>query len=187
MTEDELQNNLSEQLTGITTASDAQDNRKLLHRILTRDVTENDIPDHIYRAYLRSILGGTGFEMPINMFEGELVITFKEAPYNEADQFNKVAVKIADNPIAVSQLALLVYISKMHTKNGNLYTCTFTMFNEALSPSKSSEDLVQAVATCYSNAFGHINESVHRVLPVLYAGFNHILTLLISKGIPETF
>ena len=51
----------------------------------------------------------------------------------------------------------------------------------------SESEFTKEVEAAYSKAFGFLNESVHRILPLFWSGFNQILKQLVTKGIPTSF
>lgn len=166
---------------------DADQITSLTDKILSKSLSVEDIPDKVYQLYIRSILGCTEFELPFNLFDNKISITFKEMTLAEADKYHAIIDKGISNPFILSKLALLTYVSDISTAEKNIYRGVFTIPETWLSEDLELQDIIKHINKAYSECFYKINESLHRILPILWTGFNQLLTLLVSKGIPNSF
>lgn len=160
---------------------------QFISRIMDGDINEEDITEAIYREYTRSILSSTPFTYPFTLFDGSLTVTFREAPYLIADQYSELLRKIADSdPIYRSKLALLTFIDFVEIKNKD-YMLKGIKEYPAEWFDCSVAELELAIKTSYLEAFGELNETIHRCLPMLWFTFNALLKKLISEGLPQSF
>lgn len=151
-------------------------------------LTREDIPEDVYKMYMRTILGGIPFEYTFKLFDGELKITFIEIPFALADRYQKVCNKININTNfqIAAKLALLMY-----TKELSIGTKKYTGIGDVkeswLSSDTDYSEVSKDIEQEYLKHFGELNESVHRVLPVLWSVFNSLLTFLVKDGLPTSF
>ncbi len=160
---------------------------EFISRINDGNIKESDITESIYREYTRSVLSGTPFTYPFIMFDGSLVITFKEASYSLADKYSKLLRKLKDSDQSYrSKLALLTFIDNVSIKGKEYELQGLDDFPSDWF-SYDTTSLEECISDTYIDSFGELNETIHRCLPLLWFAFNNLLKKLISEGLPASF
>lgn len=185
MTEQEIQDSLEPVVTDKKENTETVES--FINKIITKQLSNEDIPDDVCKEYLRCILGSKPFELTLNLFEGDVKITFTEGQYRITTKYQKVLDKInTHDPFIAAKLATIVYTKEVKVQN-TVYSGLLDVKEEWLSADKSAEDISADIEEVYAQCFGALNESIHRFLPILWAGFNQLLTLLIKRGLPNSF
>lgn len=159
----------------------------LVEKMLYGTLTAEDIPDHIYKSYLRSILGCTKFSMAFSLFDNAVQIEYSEVSVENCDKYNKLVAKYSYSTYLLQKLAALVYINKIQIQDRTPYAYPFNIPDTWMSETISESEITKEIEAAYANAFGFLNESIHRLLPLFWSGFNQILKQLVTKGIPTSF
>ena len=159
-----------------------------VNKIVSKAFTEEDIPEEVYKGYMRSILGNIPFEYTFSLFDGNIKVTFVEVPYGDADNYQQLAERFStvSDLATLSKLALLVYTKEL-VIGTNKYKGIKTLKDSWLDNKLDIDVLKKDINAEYIKCFENINESLHRVLPQLWMCFNTLLNFLVNKGLPVSF
>lgn len=159
-----------------------------INKIMTKNLTEEDIPEDVYKRYMRSILGNIPFEYTFSLFDDSIKVTFVEVPFEEADKYQKVSNRLntVGDIQSLSKLALMVYTKEL-VVGEKRYKGSCTIREELLDEHTDVDVLSQEISADYIKCFGGVNETIHRILPQLWLSFNTLLNYLINKGMPTSF
>ena len=138
--------------------------------------------------YMRTILGNIPFEYTFEMFDGDIKITFVEVPFKDADKYQKVIARMEplSDLVTLSKLALIIYVKSLQI-GSKKYEGIGTVHEDWTDVNKPINELISEIESEYLKCYGELNESVHRVLPLLWASFNNLLNFLIRNGLPSSF
>ena len=184
MTEEE-QNEMLEALAEEQTV--VPKDSEIFNKILTGNITVDDISDEVYKSYIRSVLGGTPFRMAFSLFDNAVQIEYSEVSTENCDKYNKLVSKYSYSPYLLQKLASLVYICSIKLQDHIPYDDNFNIPDSWLSDTITEQEFTKEVEAAYVRAFGFLNEAINRVLPLFWSGFNQILKLLVIKGAPTSF
>lgn len=159
----------------------------IFNKILTGNITVDDISDEVYKSYIRSVLGGTPFKMSFSLFDNAVQIEYSEVSTENCDKYNKLVSKYSYSPYLLQKLAALAYIYSIKLQDKVPYKENFNIPDSWMSDTITEQEFTKEVETAYAKAFGFLNESINRVLPLFWSGFNQILKLLVIKGAPTSF
>lgn len=161
---------------------------EFINKAVTGKLQKEDIPEEVYKMYMRTILGNIPFEYTFEMFGGEIRVTFIEVPFSDADKYQKVVARLEplSDLVLLSKLALIIYVKSLQIGTKK-YAGIGTVHEEWLDIKLPINELVSDIESEYMKCYGELNESVHRALPILWASFNNLLNFLIRDGLPASF
>lgn len=164
------------------------DKGSFLEKALTNNLSEEDIPDSMRRAFVRSVLGEGEFSHEFLLLDGRLAITYREPSQRAMEQYNRLSGRLEEGDIAAANALVTIFFLKTVT------TPTQTME----SPGElSGEEMVSAMgmgregisewAQNKAAAMFPVSASVSRMLPVLWMMFSYAWRFLVNNGLPRSF
>lgn len=160
--------------------------RTLLNKIITGKLKNEDIPEHVNRAFMRAVLGKAPFMYTFSIFNDSVRITLKEPVAERArDYFKQREELFQFKDIEVdSRLAVLTHLEEITTPKGEVI---YKREDKEHIIHESPEAMVDYINKEYGELCIEIGASLSRIVPQLWLIFSGIWSFLIDSGVPSDF
>ena len=168
-----------------------KDTVNLLGKILKGDLAFEDIPDGLYKAFLRNAVGNAPFMHTFTLFNGLVDVTFKEVDVKQIREYNNILDGLPkDNDELRMQFIMLNYIYKIISRDPEKKGAASVLYersDDMLKGFTAKQPIGEQIIALFDDKFENIGGSLRRTLPELWLIFSGVWSFLIHHEIPQTF
>lgn len=175
-------------LSGPKTEPESDTRRSLVEKILSQTLTEKDVPQEMYQAFIRSVLTNVPFSYSFTIMKGELTVTFTEPKGAMAKQYSKLRSSLGVSQMeTVSQLAILSHLGSITSKKlaSPLYVRPEDVLNDCVA--LETEAVEDKIGSVYTDFISERGESLSRIIPSLWLILSGLWNFMLQKEIPQDF
>lgn len=165
----------------------AETQKVLLERVMQGTLEAKDIPESIYKAFTRSVIGGAPFTHTFSILRKEGSVTFSEPKGEMAKEFFRIRGLLDQNQVeAMAQLSILTHLESVTetAKAKSLYSRKDSL---ELAAPEDQQDLPKWVNKQYAALFETLGSSLMRIIPQLWMIFSGVWGVMISSEVPSDF
>ena len=171
-----------------TPAAETEKRLTLVEKIWKQSLTEKDVPDDMYQAFVRSVLTNVPFTYAFTAMKGELTVVFSEPRGNLAKRHSTLRSKLEpDQMEEISQIAILTHLEKITSKRMQkpLYERSDdTLSGDVPDTNAGVSDMIhEEYATFISNQ----GESISRIIPSMWLILSGLWNFMLQREIPTDF
>lgn len=171
-----------------TPVAEAEKRSTLVEKIWAQSLTEKDVPEDMYQAFVRSVLTNVPFTYAFTAMKGELTVVFSEPKGELAKRHATLRSKLESDQLEeISQLAILAHLDKITSKR--LKQPLYERADDILSGDihGTNAEVSDMVHAEYASFISERGESLSRIIPSMWLILSGLWNFMLQREIPTDF